>query len=420
VSVNVSTGSNGNVAQGFAGFSYEKEVVGADMFDPANTSLVALFKLLGPSSLRIGGNTVDLDSWSPGGAGGKAGTTSQADVDKLAAFLQETGWTTMYGVRLKGGSASSAAAEATYVASKLGSSLQCFEIGNEPDFYTTTSGYESSFNSFYSAITSAVPGAKFDGPGASDHNPGWASPFASNEKSKLLMVSTHMYIGDGASGSMSSMLGSTGGGGKLGSAASAIQSGKSAGVQLGRISETNSFFHGGTAGVSNSQGAALWSLDYMYLAASHNNDGINFHGGTSTQFPLHYSPIQFSGIHPTGVQGVFMGELLWSMAGTGPLHSASVSGGSSVTAWGIGNNVIVVNEGSSAIAATITLPASATSVLEYIETAGSISATSGFTIAGSGVSATGAFNPSPYTYPVTGNKVVVGVPGGSAALVVSH
>jgi hypothetical protein len=420
VTVLVNSASNGNVGTGFAGFSYEKDRVGAGMFDVQDTNLVNLFKLLGPSVLRLGGNLVDIVNWNASGSGGSASEIAPSDVTKLAAFIQATGWKVLYGINLKTNTPANAASEAQFAAQALGSNLLAFEIGNEPDFYMSESAYESSFNSYVSAIKAKVPNAVFDGPGGSDHNPGWATTFAAHEKNNsLVMLATHMYIGDKTTATISGMLGSNASG-KLPNGESTLGSAKSAnGIPQWRMTEANSYFHGGAAGVSNVEAASLWSLDFMYGIASHNGDGVNFHGGTSTQFTLNYSPIAFSGLNPTGVQGVYYGELLWEMAGTGSLHAASVSGGSSITAWGIGNNVVVNNKGTSAIAATITLPSSASSASEYILTAPSLSSTA-ITIAGSGVSASGAFSPTQQPVSVSGNKVVISVPAGSAALVVTQ
>jgi hypothetical protein len=134
---------------------------------------------------------------------------------------------------------------------------------------------------------------------------------------------------------------------------------------------------------------------------------------------LHYTPIVYSGITPTGVQGVYYGELLWVLAGTGAYHTATVSGGSGVTAWGIGNNVFVNNVSTSPITATITLTATAAGANEYVLTAPSLSSKA-VTIAGSSVSAGATFTPAPQSVPVTGTKVVINVPADSAALVVTH
>jgi hypothetical protein len=229
-----------------------------------------------------------------------------------------------------------------------------------------------------------------------------------------------MYIGTntGSGATISAMLASNASG-KLPNGEATLGAAKAAsGIPQWRMSEANSFFHGGAAGVSNAQAAALWAIDFMYGIASHNGDGVNFHGGVSSQFTLYYSPIQFSGTTATGVQSLYYGELLWELAGPGALHSASVSGNASVTAFGIGNNVIVNNKSSSRLKVTITLASVANSGSEYIETASSLSATSGFTIAGSGVSANGTFTPSPIGVSVSGNTAVMSVPADSAALLI--
>ena len=420
VTISVNSASNGNVGTGFAGFSYEKDRVGAGVFNASDTKLVNLFRLLGPSVLRVGGNLVDIVKWNANGAGGSASEIAPSDVTKLAGFLQATGWKVLYGINLKINTPANAASEAQFAAHALGSSLLAFEIGNEPNFYTSESAYETSFNAYVSAIKAKVPGAKFDGPGAADNSPTWATSFAAHEKNNsLALLSQHMYIGNKTKATIAGMLASNASG-KLPNGESILGSATSAnGIAQWRMTEANSYFHGGALGVSNVEAASLWSLDFMYGIASHGGAGVNFHGGTSSQFPLSYSPIVFSGLTPTGVQGVYYGELLLELAGTGALHAASVSGSSGVTAWGIGNNVFVNNKSTSALAATITLSSSASSAHVYILTAPSLTSTA-ITIAGSNVSGSGVFSPSPQSVSVSGNKVAVNVPADSAALVVTH
>src|SRR5436305_343305 len=77
-----------------------------------------------------------------------------------------------------------AASGAAFAARTLGGSLIAFEIGNEPNVYKTESTYETSFNSYVSAIRAKVPDAQFDGPGAYG-NTSWLNPFATHESSKL-------------------------------------------------------------------------------------------------------------------------------------------------------------------------------------------------------------------------------------------
>ena len=419
VTVSVSSTNGSQVGSGFAGFSYEKDRVGAGVFDANDSNLVALFKLLGPSVLRIGGNLVDIVNWNANGRGGSASEVAPSDVTKLAGFLKATGWQVLYGINLKTNTAANAASEAKFAAQALGSSLQAFEIGNEPNFYDSQSKYESSFSSYVKAIKAVVPNAVFDGPGQGDQT-SWVSTFGQHEKANsLTLLTTHLYIGANTSGTISGMLKSTASG-RIPSTLSTMNSARSAdGIPQWRMTETNSYFHGGTAGVSDVEAASLWSLNYMSIVAAHNGAGLNFHGGTSSQFPLHYTPIVYSGSTPTGVQGVYYGELLWVLAGTGAYHSATVSGGSGVTAWGIGRNVFVDNVGTSAITATITLPATAGSANEYVLTAPSLSSQA-VTIAGSSVGVNAAFTPKPQSVPVTGTKVVINVPANSAALVVTQ
>jgi hypothetical protein len=419
VTVSVNSADGGRVGNGFAGFSYEKDRVGADVFDAHDVNLVRLFRLLGPSVLRIGGNLVDIVNWNANGAGGSDTEVAPSDVVKLAGFLKATGWKVIYGINLKINTPANAATEARFASRVLGKSLLAFEIGNEPNFYDTQAAYEASFNAYVGAIRAVVPHAVFDGPGQGDQT-SWVSTFAQDEKANgLTMLTTHFYIGANTIGSIPGMLASTASG-RLPATESLMDTARSAaGIAQWRMTETNSYFHGGTAGVSNVQAAALWSLNYMAGIAANNGAGINFHGGTSSQFPLNYTPIVYSGITPTGVQGVYYGELLWVLAGTGAYHSATVSGATGVTAWGVGRNVFVDNESNSAITATITLPATAHRASEYVMTAPSL-ASNAITIAGSAVDVRGKFHPEPQRLPVAGTTVVVDVPAAGAVLVVTR
>jgi hypothetical protein len=414
--VTVGQATSGHVGQGFAGFSYEKDRVGAGMFDAADTNLVRLFRLLGPSVLRIGGNLVDMTPWNPAGHGGLATEVAPADVVKLAAFARATGWKVIYGINLKTNTAANAANEASFAAKTLGDSLEAFEIGNEPNFYRTEQTYEASYEEYVAAIQAQVPAAVFDGPGVTNGQNAWLAPFTAKEKTNGLRILTmHSYIGDAKTGTIAGMLASNGKG-YADKDETALQTAKAANqIPQWRMSEANSYYHGGTAGVSNVQAAALWSLDFMYGIAAHNGDGVNFHGGTSTQWPLNYSPIAYNGLVPVGVQGVYYGELLWTLAGPGALHAATVTGATDVTAFGIGNNVIVNNKGTTARTITVNLRSAATTGAEYVLTAPALDSTA-ITIAGSGVDKTGAFHPMPKLVPVSGHKATITVPAGSAAL----
>jgi ricin-type beta-trefoil lectin protein len=415
VAVGVSPTDGAGVSNQFAGFSYEKQMVGEDLFSTSNTRLVNLFKLLGPNVLRVGGNTVDETTWNPNGAGGSSSEIAPADVSKLAAFLSATGWKVIYGINLKTNSVSNAVSEATDAAKTLGSNLLAFEIGNEPMFYDSESQYESSYASYQKAIAAAVPGAVFDGPG----NPStdWVPSFASAESTaNLKVLALHYYVGAASGATVAAMLASTTASGSVpGQMATMQQAQQGNHIPAWRVTEGNSFYNGGAPGVSNVEAAALWALAFQQQIAAHGGWGINYHGGGTDA----YTPITYSGLTPTGVQGVYYGQLLWHLAGTGPYHAATVSGGSDVYAWGIGDNVIIDNEGSAPITANVTLASPATSAKSYTLTASSLTATS-VTIAGSAVGADGSFSPEPSAVPVSGTSATVNVPAHSAGLLATN
>ncbi|MET8760106.1 hypothetical protein [Lentzea sp. NPDC004782] len=420
VSVRVDPASQSQVGRDFAGFSYEKDRVGARMFDARNADLVRLFRLLGPSLLRIGGNLVDMTTWNPQGPGGKADEVAPDDIRELALFAKATGWKVVYGINLKTNTPEAAADEAAVAARTLGEDLVAFEIGNEPNVYVKTlPEYEALFAKFADAIRAKVPDAHFDGPGQANSS-SWAEDFARTQKDRgVTILSTHVYIAKNTEADIAKMLASNSSGRLPNISAAMRKAWSTNGIGQWRVTEANSYFHGGADGVSNVQAAALWSLDYMSGVAARQGSGINFHGGTSTQFPLHYSPIRYDGLKPVGVQAVYYGELLWKLAGPGAYHAAAVSGADDVTAWGIGGNVFVNNKSTTAVTATITLPAKAHNASVYVLTAPKLDSKE-ITIAGSAVEKDGKFVPKPKNVKVTGTTTTVGVPADSAVLVVTR
>ncbi|GGU44864.1 hypothetical protein [Lentzea flava] len=420
VKVQVEAASTSQVGRDFAGFSYEKDRVGARMFNARNADLVRLFRLLGPSLLRIGGNLVDMTTWNPRGAGGRAEEVAPSDIRELALFARVTGWKVVYGINLKTNTPENAAAEAEVAAKELGRDLVAFEIGNEPNVYVKTwPEYEALFGKFADAIKAKVPDAEFDGPGEANKT-AWAMDFGRTQKARgATILSTHQYIARNDKASIPDMLASNKSG-RLPTASAAMQKAwQDNGIRQWRVTEANNYYHGGAAGVSDVQAAALWALDYMSGVAARQGSGINFHGGTSVQFPLHYSPIKYDGLNPVGVQGVYYGELLWKLAGPGAYHAASVTGADEVTAWGIGNNAFVNNKNTTAVTATITLPHKARHAKVYVLTAQKLDSTE-ITIAGSKVGKDAKFTPRPENIRVAGTKATVDVPANSAVLVVTR
>src|SRR5262245_39552014 len=119
----------------FAGFSYEKSTLSTMLFSGTNGDLIGLFKRLGPGILRVGGNSVDKNTWNAACPGLTAGAVAPADVDLLTAFLRAADWKVIYAVNLAASTPAAAASEAQYAARSLGDRLFGFEIGNECDLY---------------------------------------------------------------------------------------------------------------------------------------------------------------------------------------------------------------------------------------------------------------------------------------------
>jgi hypothetical protein len=92
------TPSSITLGSSFAGLSYEKNTLSKPLFSPGNTTLIALFNRLGPSLLRIGGNSVDHTLWNATGTGETEYQVSQPDLTRLAGFLQAAHWQTLYGI----------------------------------------------------------------------------------------------------------------------------------------------------------------------------------------------------------------------------------------------------------------------------------------------------------------------------------
>jgi hypothetical protein len=424
--------SSGTIGPGFVGLSYEKSHLTDSFFTGENSPLIALCRLLGPSVLRLGGNSVDATSWdptAPANPPATIGTTiGTADVDGLDDFLAATGWKALYAVGLEMSTPAAAAAEAVYAAGKLGGSLYGFEVGNEIDLYFLSyAQLLANWNAEADAITSAVPNATLTGPATSSTS--LLSMFAHDEAGRIALLTQHYYRDNGglpsatadellspdpALLSMLRLLSTT-------ATANRISDGY-------RIAETNSFYNHGTPGVSNAFASALWVIDFLFTNAEHGSSGVNLHGGGAGQDgpePFAYTPIEEVNGVVTGAQPIFYGMLFFTLAGTGTVYAANASADNlNFTAYAVGQadgstNVALVNkDGTHAVGASVDMGMTVkTASAIYLE-ASSLTATTGVTLAGAPISPAGewTFN-APWALPVSGHTVTVTVPAASAALV---
>ena len=285
----------------FVGLSYEKESVTNGLFSSTNTPLVNLFGLISPAVLRIGGGTSDQIAWkgiSTGSAPAVAPMTP-AIVDSFTQFMNAlpSGWTTIYGINLPYNTPANAADEATYVSGDLKSRLYGFEIGNEPEAYepdvTTYLGAWQPIEAGVAAVPgwdqgTGTGGWMIDGPdqGNTDATEftGFTQPFSTAESGVASLLTQHFYIG--TTETMQGVLAYPNQ--TLNNIANEIASQAVGRQTLGsRITEAGTISAGGTLGISNAFGSALWALDFMLTSAQYGVQGVNFHGGGNSP----YSPI---------------------------------------------------------------------------------------------------------------------------------
>jgi hypothetical protein len=397
-------------------------------FTGKNTNAIALFKLLGKSVLSLGGLSVDNVQWTPNGAGQTAGQIAPSDVDALAAFLSATGWSVLYGVNLATSTPALAADEIAYATKALGSSLAGFHFGDGPDTYGAEypnlgTWDPAAFINLWTEFAQASAGAPLVGPylastSVNDLND-WTAPFAAAVSKQLTQLTQDYYRGAGisASSTMDELLAPdpnlTSLMGQLSSIAAQYK-------LPFRITETNSFYDGGAAGVSNAFGAALWAVDYLFLLAEAGAAGANIHSGGNN----YYTPIIDLQGAITGVSPEFYGLLLFVLAGAGQLRKTTISaGGVNATAYAVATagqlNVVIVNKDATQnLQVTLDAGQSISSANLLAMTGSSITATTGTAIQGAAVGADNSFTPgTAYGLQVSGNDVLAYVTAGSAALI---
>ena len=443
-SLTVTAAPAGSIGPAFAGLSYEKSELYGPLFTASNSDLIGMFKRIGPSVLRIGGNSVDRNVWAPAGPGQTAGQIAPSDVASLAAFVKAAGWQCLYGINL-GGAASGAttpalaAAEVSYAAQEFGSSLLGIEIGNECDLYGNTGNYFAGnwslsqfltlWGQFRAAILAGTPSVPITGPADAGNESTWTVPFGRTvTKSEITLLTQHYYRANGALPSSTAAYLITPDPTLVADLAILEAGAESIGIPY-RMSECNSFYNGGASGVSDSYASSLWVIDYLFNCAQGGASGVNFHGGGNS---AGYTPIADSAGSVVGARPEFYGMLLFTLAGEGTLYTTQLSAGSlNVTAYAVktssGNlNVIVVNKDlTENLQLAMQLPEAASSAtllamtqLTTGATEPDLSATSGVTIQDAPVNVDGTFSPAAaYTLEPSGSQLTCYVPALSAVLI---
>jgi hypothetical protein len=387
------------IGPGYAGFSYEKSSLGTGFFTGSNRALVRLFRRLGTSLLRLGGNSVDRISWRDRAIG-------PDDVDALARFLQATGWSVLYGINLATNTPDAAADEAAYVARSLGRHLYAFEIGNEPDAYAsnglrppsyTYGDFIRQWNAFAGAVRQAAPRARLTGPASAWHETSWTVPFARDEGAQIILLTQHYYRANGLSLQSTLALLLDGDPALPGLLDPLRTASVAAGIKDGyRLTEANSFYDGGAPHISNTFGTALWAIDFLFANARLGSSGVNFHGGGESPG---YTPIADDGRAVVGVRPEYYGMLLFSFMGAGHLLSLSQSPSEfAVSAYAVAAHgrtcVMLVNkEPSAKISVDITPGMDAKAVAVMTLSAPALDSVSGIALDGASIRPDGSWRP---------------------------
>jgi hypothetical protein len=443
-SVMVVAASAGTIGSAFAGLSYEKSSLYEPLFTASNSNLIGLFKRLGPSVLRVGGNSVDRNVWTPFGVGQTAGQIAPSDVASLAAFVKAAGWQCLYGINLGGAATGAttpalAAAEVAYAAQQFGSSLLGIEIGNECDLYGNSGNYfagnwslsqfETLWGQYRSAILTSTPGVPITGPASAGSESSWTVPFGQSvTRSEITLLTQHYYRANGELPTSTGAFLITPDTSLINDLATLHAGALGIGIPF-RMSECNSFYNGGSNGVSDSYASSLWVIDYLFNCAQGGASGVNFHGGGNS---AGYTPIADSSGTVVGARPEYYGILLFTLAGEGTLYQTQVSAASlNVTAYAVksssgGTNLVVVNKDSTQnLQLTVMLPQGVTAAtlvamtqLTSGATGPDLSATSGVTIQGVSVNVDGSFTTgAAYTLQSSGTQVSCYVPALSAVLI---
>jgi hypothetical protein len=368
VTIAVDTAHPGaRLASDAVGLSFEERELGTGGFRAGTGNLAALLRGLGRGNLRISGNTLDRDTlWVPAGQqppdplpSWVQDVVTPADVARLGAFVDATGWRTEVGINVGHYDPALATDEARTL-SALGRRLAAVECGNEPNawagkFRTSPYGYaqyKPDWEACAAAVEAAWTGhgpARIAGPDTSSptSTAAWVAAFAQDERDRLVMLTQHAYS-VGSHATVTDLLSARTDAAELASIAPDVAAARATGLPL-RLDETNSAAGGGVAGVSDTYASALWSLDYTLLTAQDGVAGLNFHGGLGVcDAPLYngkfqlYTPLCAADTADAAAavytaRPEYYGLYLASRLGTGRFLPVTVTApaGQSVTAYAV-------------------------------------------------------------------------------------
>jgi hypothetical protein len=302
-----------HMPQDFVGLSYEvRQLTDPSFFSARNSGLIRAFREISEHGvLRLGGNTSEFGYWKPtadspepehppvrevvGEPKAEYYPVTAEAVGNLAAFLNATGWSCLYGIGMGTNTPARAADEAAFVARTLGATLQYFQIGNEPDLFDrhlrdprtwSSKAYLDEWLAIARAVSARVPGATFGMPDVASRV-AWLTDVAAAwptlaNPPHVTTLTHHFYFGGPATNpdvNIPNLLKPATVARVQRTADEASAAADKMGARV-RMTEGNTCYRGGKPGLSDVFAAALWSADYSLLLARNNYSGINLHGGT--------------------------------------------------------------------------------------------------------------------------------------------
>jgi hypothetical protein len=434
----------------FIGLGYEISSVSRPGFLSSQDSVyVQLVQTLGRQGvIRVGGNTSDYASYSARGEPlsspeEKAGSVVNDSVLRdLGTFLEATGWKLIWGLNLGNGTQENAIQEAKAVTAAAKGNLLCFEIGNEPDLFARHAGFRKpgyayddylrEYRACRDALEKAIPGIAFAGPDAAIATD-WVTRFAADEGKDIKLLTHHYYReGQNPTSTIDKLLVVDP---KLESTLAKLRAASDSSSVPYRICETNSFSGGGRPGVSDTLGAALWVLDFMFTLASAGCAGVNMETGVNQHgFISSYSPIGDDEQGHFWAAPEYYGMLAFAQAGAGRIIASTVNaGGRNIKAYATRPArerivVTLINKQPSSDAVVVIKPVADTGTFPAFQKSSlvrlsgpSLESKSGVTLGGAGVSADGLWKAARIEE-VSGVRgtLQVHLPAASAAIVTLH
>ncbi len=251
---------------------------------------------------------------------------------------------------------------------------------------------------FADAIQRRLPDARLTGPATAWHERSWTVPFARDEGRRIILLTQHYYQANGLSPGSTLPLLLAGDPALPQLLEPLAQASQAAGIRDGyRLAEANSFYDGGAPHVSDTYGAALWAIDFLFRAAICQASGVNFHGGGVAA----YTPIADGGPRVSAVRPEYYAMLLFSMMGPGRLLGTALSGPeralSAYAVEGTGKtSVMIVSKEPAADLRILVRLGSGPQTVHFNALAGpALTGTDGVRLDGAGVMTDGSWSPTP-------------------------